>query len=342
MNAPILDLIAACGVPIPRDDSAWRKVLLMHNLGAIPGGELEGDHVGNRGFNVLIVDDAGMPAYFCKWRPTRPGSSPRVSLAERLSRVPELASVLPKTWSIRTNDVDGEVTRYVTGVLLDVRLRSMKPIDLHAALVDILHAAGRVSAGAMRLEPSLLAGSPNIRLRDAGGWTLSALAEAGLANETLSVVERALERAGWVPRVPQHGDLWPRNVLDAGGRWLILDLEFYGRIQVPLYDAFHLVRTSWDARPRWRAAGPAWTDELRAPGPEGVAYKKILINAVRTSGLSRTQAGGALVYYIVDIAARLHRRRIPSDDVMPYLLEVRRMADWLAAGRRADELLTLH
>src|SRR5881397_3247923 len=44
-------------------------------------------------------------------------------------------------------------------------------------------------------------------------------------------------------RSPQHGDLWPSNVVHSGGSWWLLDFEVFGEVQVPLYDVCHFVRT---------------------------------------------------------------------------------------------------
>jgi hypothetical protein len=125
--------------------------------------------------------------------------------------------------------------------------------------------------------------------------------------------------------------------LGVDGRWLLLDFEFFARVQVPLYDAFHLVRTAWDARDLRRPAVPSWIDELTSGSVEANAYRQILTTAATALGISPTQAGGAFVYYIVDIAARLNRRKLSPDHVAPFLAEAHRLARWIASGRRPDE-----
>lgn len=338
MNAAVVHLLAACGVPNPRAATKWQNMLLVHNIGGVPGDHLEGDVISNRGFNLVVLDDDGDPTHFCKCRPAQVGWRGGTSLAARLSRAPELASIIPQTWSVHSDAMDAEVSQYIRGELLALRIQSMDTTELRAALSDILGAAAMLSRHAARLEPQLLDGDPERELLDAAAWAIDTLVDAGLAPELARGLEATLAHAGTVPRALQHGDLWPRNVLCVDGHWWILDFELYGRVQIPMYDALHLVRTSWDARPASRNGRRAWLDDLRGNGAESRVYRETLIDAARAAALTPVQAGGALVYYIADIAARLHRRRIMARDVAPYLVEARRLGEWITSGWRPEDL----
>src|SRR5207253_6463326 len=84
-----------------------------------------------------------------------------------------------------------------------------------------------------------------VRPGDAVRPLLNILEIVGLPNESLHLLATAADAAPAVLMRPQHGDLWPANLIqrDDGG-WWVLDFEMYGRIRVPLHDVFHLVRTS--------------------------------------------------------------------------------------------------
>ena len=338
MSTALIDLLASAGAPSPRGGIAWDRVLLVNNVGAIPGDQLAGDFEENRGFNLVILDDDGAPVLFCKCRPTSAELRDRMSFTARLSRVPDLADVVPPTWSAHTETFDAEVSRYIRGDLLEREIASMSGEDLGLALGDIIDAAAMVSRHAARVEPALLQGPSDVDLARAAPWLGNALLDAGLGARAWRTLESALARAGRVPRALQHGDLWPRNVLSSQGRWHIIDYEQYGSVQVPLYDALHLVRTSWDARPKQRDHGGAWLDELTGNGGEGAVYRSTLRRAAACAGLTPGQAAGALVYYVADVLGRMQRRRPLPPYATPFLLEARRLAEWIDDGGQLETI----
>ena len=338
MSTALIDLLAGAGAPAPRGGIAWDRVLLVNNVGAVPGDRVAGDLEENRGFNLVILDDDGGPMLFCKCRPTSAELRDRMAFTARLSRVPELADVVPLTWSVHAETIDAEVSRYIRGDLLERGISSMSGEELSVVLRDIIDAAATVSRHAAQVEPGLLLGPSDVELAGAAPWIGNALLDAGLDDRAWRTLESALARAGRVPRALQHGDLWPRNVLLSDGHWRIIDYEQYGSVQVPLYDALHLVRTSWDARPKQRNQGGAWIDELRSTGTEGAVYRATLRHAAGLAGLTPDQAAGALVYYVADVLGRMQRRRPLPPYATPFLLEARRLAEWIADGGQLEHI----
>jgi hypothetical protein len=86
-----------------------------------------------------------------------------------------------------------------------------------------------------------------------------------------------------VPSHPQHGDLWPGNIIqDEHGRWCVIDYETFGQVEFPLYDAYHLV---WSCRARHRptrdlalegrAGGRLAEGPERCPGWRGPALRTL-------------------------------------------------------------------
>ena len=127
----------------------------------------------------------------------------------------------------------------------------------------------------------------------------------------------------------QHGDLWPGNVLRQENSWWLLDYELFGAIRVPLYDAFHLLRTSDRIR---RPRDGTWVASLQQETAETAAARDILGRAARRHGLAPEEVAAAFVYYVVDCAARNWRRQASEDFWKPLFAEAETVADLEASG----------
>jgi Ser/Thr protein kinase RdoA (MazF antagonist) len=75
---------------------------------------------------------------------------------------------------------------------------------------------------------------------------LRSLAEFGDSARVVEGCRRVLERAhrewfGGMPAIPQHGDLYPGNLLVKGGEWHVVDWEGFGLTDLPAYDLYTLL-----------------------------------------------------------------------------------------------------
>ena len=142
-----------------------------------------------------------------------------------------------------------------------------------------------------------------------------------------------------LPRQLQHGDLWPGNIIGWGGDWWLLDFEVFGRVQVPLHDVFHLLRANPGPgvqTKRGLSAGPGvhrpgWSEPSRA----------VLGGFAARLGLSPAAVGGAYLYYLLEVTARLHGRSAPHWFRAPYLDELRLVAADLETGLPLEALVPL-
>src|SRR5439155_45094 len=158
-------------------------------------------------------------------------------------------------------------------------------------------------------------------------------ADQNLGRETavLRALNRDPELSGVapLPRLLQHGDLWPANILWHQGSWRLLDFESFGRVQVPLYDVHHFVRTCGSLRrPRSEATG-GWLDRLASRDREAALCRETIRREAGELGLNAAQALGVLLYYLVDITAQFRLRGVPRSFWGPLALEVQRAADTL-------------
>jgi len=319
----------------------WQRVVMVHNWGMLPAEQLdEGDVMATRGFNALVLDRSGVPTHFCKCRPPTEAWIRQTALYARMSAVPALRRMIPRARDVSSRDLHMSITTYVPGRLLVLRVPWMRRRTLAATLREILEEMDTISRHAAVIDPE---DDAYVDLAAKAAWAFDAIPSSLLAPEKAAVLRATVAAARGLRRVPQHGDLWPMNVIRYDGRWLLLDFEIFGRIQVPLYDAFHLVRSCWALRQGWlhrtvnwlrnptaSTSAPNWIACLRSSSCD--PYRQTLAWARARHGLTSTEAVGALAFYSIDVAARMYLRRLQMDWVEPYLSDLRVLADLLAAG----------
>jgi len=345
MNSGLDSLLRQAGIDTsgPR---FWQRVIMLHNVGMVPTQSLdEGDVVTARGFNALVMDRAGTPAYFCKCRPPTENWIRQTELVAKLSTDPSLQHILPSAWAVGSSDMQMSVSTYVPGRLLEWTVTHMSATELHTALSEVLQGMETIAAHAALVQPDLFDGQTHVDLADRSKWAFEAIPPSMLPPHAADRLRDAIAAAGRVRRVFQHGDLWPRNILRHQGQWWLLDLELFGQIQVPLYDAFHLFRTcwfmragrfrkalSWMGRTNGHADDRSWIDDLCAPGGSPRPYQRTLAWALSRAGLTAEESVGALAYYLIDMTARMNRRQVVIRYVEPYLRDLRVLAESLATG----------
>jgi len=335
VNRELRALLAEAGLAT----GAWSDIILVHNVAALPPPETpRGDYIWNRGFNLLVLDAHGRVAHYCKCRrPDDEALANETRVREVLARDPALAAIVPSTRGVASDAVQIQVSRHVPGDSFSRMVAVLSTRRWERAVGEILAAVARVTTRAAELMPHLAAPAGGVTLADEAAWALEHLGNAGVPPETVARLARVLEEAGRAPSSPQHGDLWPGNIVRHDDSWWLLDFEMFGRIRIPLYDAFHLVRTSWHLRP----GGALPLLALLRDREAGPACRSVLGAAARRAGLTRRQVGGAFVAYLVDIAARLHRRGMPSAYWMPYVTGLQRLDNDLAAPTPLEDLVPI-
>ena len=340
MNPKLRQLLAACSVegdlvrPI-----RWSEALILQNYGAIPPAVgKHGFYVWNRGFNLLLLGRRGEPRYFCKCRPAADQNLGRETAVLRaLNRDPELSGVAPRTRGARSEELQLQVSEFVPGRPYAFSVPRLGESQWAASMRDILTVARRVSTRAAALLPDFLAGPGPVVLHEVAAPCLTELASAGLGEDQLRALDAAIRRAGTLPRLLQHGDLWPANILWHQGSWRLLDFESFGRVQVPLYDVHHFVRTCASLRgPRPGTKG-GWLDCLVSRDREATLCRETIRHEAREFGLTAAQTLGVLLYYLVDMAAQFRLRGVPRSFWEPLALEARRAADTLNADAGLED-----
>jgi len=307
-------------------------ILILENYGAIPPAvRRSGYYVWNRGFNVVLLGRDDAPRYFCKCRPIADANLERETAVLRaLNGDPELRAIVPQASRARDGEVQLQLNEFVPGWPYERALPRLTEWAWVESMGQILAVARMVSTRATNLLPSLLtAPAP---LRAAAAHALTELGAVGLAEDVLQGLDRALARAGAVPPLLQHGDLWPGNVLWHHGSWRLLDFEVFGIVQTPLYDVCHFVRTCWSLREPHAAATTTWVARLASDARDAELCRRTILNEARLLGLEPTQAAGVLAYYVVDVTAQFIRRGTPQVAWAPLMREVLAAAELLREG----------
>jgi hypothetical protein len=189
------------------------------------------------------------------------------------------------------------------GPLLEKRLPAFDAAAWTRAIETVLDSAAAVSEAGRDLVPQAAWGKAAEQVAAA----LDGLADAGVESRTLDVLAASCARLPSYRPLPQHGDLWPRNVVGHGSGWWIIDLERFGEIDVPLYDTFHLVRT---ATASWRSAEDtaSFLDILAENDWRAPAARAVLRRRAEALGLAPAEIAATYAFYLVDLVAMIVRR----------------------------------
>jgi hypothetical protein len=343
----VSDLLRAL---LPALEAAARRTLppedldaaIVHNAGAIPPVRSAARGAsGEPGFNVLLAV-RGRPTYYCKCRPAGdPPLAHEGAIGKILSREPSTAAHVAASHLERTGVMDVLVVRRLRGRPYHELLVKQNDAAWLSSVELVIGLVERMAACVAAAMPALR-GPAALSIADEGRWALSALeAEQSLAPHRVDALAATLVQAGEVTPQLQHGDLWPPNVIVDGMSWYILDLELFGRIRVPLYDLLHMLHVCSDVRRSEAVDRRAWVERLLDDDPAEAGARDLIRRAAHQQGLSASSAFGALVYYVVDVAARVRARGAWSADWREYLAEAARLADLIIDGAATPDRLLM-
>lgn len=333
LAAALDDALHRLGDELPSD---WRRIVMIKNDGPIPlpRHPVVGDAA--RGFNLLLLTPEGAPAYYVRCRDASDAMAAReAEVLRQLSESPAIRVHLPEAAGTRAGGIQVLATRYMDGELLAHLLRKMSHDEWRDAVLALTELATDIGTAGRLSIPGLTRADPF----DFGREAEAALARLPMSSGQLEASAAALRDAGIAPRFPQHGDLWPGNVIRERGVWRLLDFDLFGRVDAPLFDACHLTFTSTEyLLSGGHGLDVPWIQRLEGHDILGRGGREVLRRNAVAQGLSATQALGALVYYLVEATARLLRKGAHSDVWRGPLAEAAAMADLLRGGGDAREI----
>jgi hypothetical protein len=282
----------------------WSDVVMVGNVAGIPAARREaGDFLWNRGFNLAVLGKDGSPAQYCKCRPAGDViAQTETTILKRLSASLD-GRIVPRTIGLETSDLQIQVAEHICGQRHDVLLRSLTVNQSGESLEAVIRASEEVGKRAELVLSDVLELRTSIDLLEESARHLGHLTPAGIATAERQALERILAAAGPVRGSLQHGDLWPKNVVRDHRGWWLLDFEMFGRVQTPLYDACHLVRTTTALRSPSSRQSLTWMERMDSAETD-TRFRRILRDAAARHDLDSAQAAACLVYYAIDMAAR--------------------------------------
>lgn len=301
---------------IPR----WSEMVLLRNVSAVPSlTDDPGDTLDARGFHLVLVDWRGRITHYAKCRAS---DDPRaVREGELLVRLAgtSAAACVPRAVVIHQGRLRVLAAEAVVGERLDLRLRRRSADEAQDDAAAILRAMDRIRSVVPTPEPS--------RSLDAGAELAAPLAlleRAGQPADTTALIHAAVQ--GTWRRQPQHGDLWPGNVIWSAQGPVLLDFESFGEVEHPMFDAWHLVRSTCHAR----NDHGSWLDVLSPRSAADQQWRNLLDKVQADTGVPGGDLRAGLAWYIVRMAATLLARGVPERITRPYLADVHRVAALLA------------
>jgi hypothetical protein len=346
MNPLLRDLLAEGVAKIgAQGPGRWRGLTVVNSVGPIPLPEpARHGWQADRGFNVLLDDGAGHRSYFGKCRDVADATFAReTELIERLCRSAAGDGILPPACGVERGPMRLQLSAYVHGTPLNRLIRRMPDARWEAVLHEVIRTADSLSAGAREASVGILPESRELSIPAEGEAALASLAGAGLEADLVAVLARALDADRTVQSRPQHGDLWASNVLQTDRGWMLLDLEFFGMIEMPLYDAAHFVKTTSQMRTTpaepWDAPRTPWSRLLRNDTVEAVIGRRALAGASARLGLTARASTACAVYYLCESTARLLMQATPAALVEPVVADLADFARSVRDGIAAERLL---
>jgi hypothetical protein len=315
-------------------------LIVVHNTGPIPAGSrAHHEGVGAPGFNVVVAE-RGLPVFFCKCRPPGdPALAHEATIGGVVARDPSSAGHVASFHLERGDVMDVLVVQRLPGRPYHELLVKQDDAEWLGCVESIVALVETMSDGVAAAIPALL-GPANVVLSDEGRWGLSILeTDHGIAQSHVRALADALAQGGVVTPRLQHADLWPPNVLIDGSALYVLDLELFGRVRIPLYDLLHMLHVGSVVRHSRTDATRSWIERLvdGVRGEEGA--RKLITRAADRHALSPAATLGALVYYLVDMGARIRARGAWSADWRQYALQAVALAERILNGTATPDRL---
>lgn len=335
MNTELRELLQSAGIGDAYDPGLWKRMVMLHLAGLLPPPRDLPNANTEAGFHLLLLDEGGNVVHRVKCRAAGDEWFRReCDTLVLLQDDPELAGLVPQVATAASRNLRIHVSRQLPGKSYLTAIRKQRVADWQDTVEEILANVHKIGDRAKHSIPWLRSSSPTVSLARALEHRFEQLEGQDIDAASIAALREALEGIS-VPCHPQHGDLWPGNIIqDEHGRWCVIDYETFGQVEFPLYDAYHLVWSSRHATGR-RGTWP-WTASQESAWRK--ARNDVLDGAVRCYGLTDRQAGALRLAFMIELTAHRMRPGAPPAYSLGLRAEIRRMAQQLASGFDPAEL----
>lgn len=334
MNPTLRRLTSALPVTAPAElRREWSSIIVHQNMCAVPAPELSiGSAYWQRGCLLLMLDDHGKTTHIAKLRPTgEPNTAYEGRILSLLWEVEEVRPHIPASHWAAVEGAQILLTAWVPGEPYLRRVRQLDAGTWARDMRDLIRITRMISGHASQRLAELHTSTGQLHLAREVRPLLTSIAAIGIGGNDIAVLTSFLDEAGAVPGSPQHGDLWPGNILRDGTRWRLVDFEMFGKVRSPLFDTLHLLRTSLVARSS--KGGEAWLLHAEAGQQQATQALQLLVSAGQEGGLGLTKITACFAHYLIVIAHRFSEASLPVEMARPILEDLRVLIAGWRAGR---------
>lgn len=339
MNAELRSLLGSLGLDTGSHDD-WDRMIVVLNFGAVP--PLAEPTAGSvfSGFKLVLLDRGDRPTWFARCgRSDDQDVAQEAALLERLGADPIARRFVPGVQIGRSEHLQIQVSPYLGSDSYSKRVTRLSARRWGLDLLEILRISEMVLGRAIAAAPDILAMASPEAVKKSLDKDLSRLRDRNIVDgEAIEILRRAIDPLRQLPPVPQHGDLWPANILRHEGRWWLIDFAECGQVWAPLYDAFHMLSNGPESSNdrRWYALAEGdCTDNW------GEVRFAILRELAGRVGLSEAQVGAALAYYLVHLLSYRLRPGVEARFSSTLIEEVSHVAEALRAGMPLSRLVPI-
>ena len=335
MKRELRELLESAGIGDANEPDLWKRAVMLHVAGLLPPPRDLPNANREAGFHLLLLDEFGNVVHRVKCRAADDEWFQReCDTLAALKDDPELSGLVLQVATAASRNLRIHVSRQLPGGSYLTAMRRQGLSDWQGSVEEILANVHKIGERAKRTIPWLQSSSPTVSLTRALEHRFEQLEDRDIDAASIAALREALEGVS-VPCHPQHGDLWPGNIIqDEHGRWCVIDYETFGQVEFPLYDAYHLVWSSRHATGRrgiwpWKASRESAWQEAR---------NEILERSVRRYGLTDRQAGALRLAFMIELTAHRMRPGAPPAYSLGLRAGLRQLAQQLASGLDPAEL----
>lgn len=332
-HSKLVDVLVSLGVSELESAEAWRRVVLVRNMSAAPAqyGTVPW------GFKFIVLDTSGNPAWFgrCGWATTE-RMRVECELLDWLGRDSFARCHVPEARYTFVGTDAVQISRHLGNAAYSLKMSGRSPqrwvLDVSQILATAESILGRVQE-APEGSLSVIRSVPRIEQVAADCEVLRRnKVQATRIGRIESIL---LETAGDVPFLLQHGDLWPANILEAQGRWWLIDFSECGLVWTPGYDLFMLLANS----PGGFSTQWIGSQSMDAYNEWDQARLRIVHEFASRHGWTSHQVGIMLLHFLLRLTAYRMRPGVSAELSAYWRDELLRIESLLAAGRSPAELI---
>lgn len=312
----------ALGRPI-----AWDDLVLSRNFGSLRLDAPMADGAETRGFHARVLARDGQCTHYIKCRSASSANAAReASVLTALRTDRSLAEVVPPASVLVLPGLRALILGVVEGQGFARRVARQRLSRAVADVMECLAVRGRLMEGATRVGVVPQMPGP-FKPVQAIGRSLQILEESGVAPAVLAAIRDGVDTD--LPSTPQHGDFTPANIIWSRTGPVILDFEFFGLVNSPLYDVWHFIRNVRVQRGESRD----WLGTFVPRNQRDVEWRTILAGEIDRAELSERQVGASLLWYLSHITALIIARKNTEEYYRPYLEDLAHATRLIADSR---------